>query len=484
MNSSTLLAECNESDVIPRSLLRGEFIFKTNCFDKEISPIIRRHPHSDRVIVFSRYPVPGRAKTRLIPALGPAGAADLQRRLIQKTIKTVRRFCAKYRLDVEVHFEGGSTRKMRRWLGSGLFYSRQSLGDLGIRMQNAFSQAFRHGGQRVVLLGTDVPEFTTEHLRQAFEALTETDLVLGPSLDGGYWLIGLKRPASVFHGIDWGTEAVLRQTAALAKDQGIKLHFLDPLMDIDTIEDLTRLMPGEVSRSPYVSVIIPAKNESANIEATVRCAKDEDVEIIVVDGESTDDTMIRASAAGAHIVPSSPGRARQQNRGAAIARGRVLLFLHADTILPGGFVDHVFDTLIDPKTVLGAFRFKTDLNHPLMKVFEPLVNFRSVFLQLPYGDQALFLRKSVFERIGGFPDVPIAEDLLLVSRLAKQGRIRTAPVAAITSGRRWRERGVLLTTLINYVILAGYFLNISPHVLASIYKDPRGQKRTAQIRDN
>ncbi|MBW1887683.1 MAG: glycosyltransferase family 2 protein [Deltaproteobacteria bacterium] len=160
----------------------------------------------------------------------------------------------------------------------------------------------------------------------------------------------------------------------------------------------------------------------------------------------------------------------QQNRGAMLASGRVFLFLHADTHLPGNYMTHIFEALMDPKTVAGAFRFKTDLGHPLMKIIEFLTNFRSQILKMPYGDQGLFVRRSVFESVGGFPEVSLAEDLLLVRLLSKWGRIRIVPAKVITSGRRWRKLGVLRTTLINQVIVVGCYLGISPGTLARLYR--------------
>jgi len=431
----------------------------------------KNFPH-DRLIIFGRYPVPGQTKTRLIPALGPAGAADLHRELTEKTFKTVRCFTSKQNIEVEFCFNGGSERKIRRWLNPGAILSQQSYGDLGERMEAAFKEAFRDGCGRVVLLGTDIPELGTGHLREAFDALAEHGLVIGPSTDGGYWLIGLKHTADLFQGVDWGTEKVLDQTVALANRQGLKIHLLQPLSDIDTEEDLSRWRPDETIPSPYISIIIPALNEGANIEETINRAGSDDTEIIVVDGGSSDDTVKRSIMAGARVESSLPGRAAQQNMGAKQARGKVLLFLHADTHLPDGYVLHIFDALMDPETVVGAFRFKTDLNRPLMKVIEFVTNIRSHYLKLPYGDQGLFMRKSVFDSVSGFPQVPIAEDLFLVRMLAKRGRVSIVPAYAVTSARRWRTLGLFRTTLVNQIILTGYYLGVSPQRLASLYRIP------------
>ena len=435
----------------------------------------RKHISPDRVIIFGRYPVPGRTKTRLIPALGRAGAADLQRRLTERTLKTVRRFSSGRDTGVEFCFEGGSANRVCRWLGPDLILSKQAAGDLGERMSLAFLNAFQSGCRRVVLMGTDIPGFRSDYLGQAFDALTKKDLVLAASTDGGYWLIGLNRPIDLFKGIKWGTRTVLDHTIALAKEKGLKVRRLDPLTDIDTIDDLEEWSPDEMNQRPYISTILPVVNEGSNIEAAICSARDVDAEVIVVDGGSIDDTIERATGSGARIETGPRGRAKQQNLGAAVARGRVLLFLHADTRLPGGYVSHVFETLMDSKTVAGAFRFKTDLDHPIMTILEFLVNVRSRTLNLPYGDQGLFIRKAVFDSVGGFPEVPIAEDLFLMRRLSEKGRIRIAPAEAVTSARLWRKSGLLRTTLINQIIVAGCFFGISPRLLAALYRVPRSK---------
>ncbi|MCD4717973.1 MAG: TIGR04283 family arsenosugar biosynthesis glycosyltransferase, partial [Desulfobacterales bacterium] len=257
---------------------------------------------------------------------------------------------------------------------------------------------------------------------------------------------------------------------------GLRVKQLDSLMDIDTEEDLKQLPPEWTSKRPYISIVIPALNEEANIETAIRSALNEDAEIIVVDGGSTDDTVARAIRAGARVETSSCGRARQQNRGASCASGKVLMFLHADTRLPGGYVKHVFEILMDTETVAGAFRFKTNLDNPLMKVIELMTNIRSQYFKMPYGDQGLFIRKLVFESVGGFPESPIAEDLFLVRRLSQKGRIRIAPVHVVTSARRWQTLGLFRTTLINQVILAGLCLGILPSTLSSLYRVSRIKK--------
>lgn len=427
----------------------------------------------DRLMLFGRYPVPGRTKTRLIPLLGRVGAADLQRHLTEKTLKAARSVSDRTGSALEISFEGGTAAEMRRWLGSGAAYSAQGPGDLGQRMEAAFRRAFQEGCERAVLFGTDIPGLSSRVLEQAMDLLRERDLVLGPSTDGGYWLAGLKGDADLFTDVTWGSGDVLLQTLARAEALGLSTALLDPLTDIDTPEDVHKALPDWGYPRPYLSVIIPALDEAAHIGETVRRALHEEVEVLVVDGGSRDGTREAAVREGARLLESPKGRGVQQNRGAAAARGRVFLFLHADTFLPEGYVMHVFETLLSRNAVLGAFGFRTDLGDALARVIEALANFRSRRLRLPYGDQGLFVRREAFERTGGFPEVPIAEDLFFVKQLLRHGRLGLARGYVTTSGRRWRRVGLLRTTWTNQIILAGLALRISPHALASIYHRKR-----------
>ena len=428
----------------------------------------------NRIIIFTRYPVPGATKTRLIPALGPVGAADLQRSLTERIYKQAFAFSTKNRVSIEICVKDGDEKKMRTWLGRGFEYSRQAPGDLGQRMETAFTNAFRRGSRRVILLGTDIPELEEKHLEKGFEALEKNDLVLGPSTDGGYYLVGLCRNAAIFEGVSWGRTTVLDQTLGLAHKAGLSIHTLEPLTDIDTEQDLDLLPASKIWKKPYVSVIIPTLNEQQDIRKAIASAVDVDAEILVVDGGSRDETVAIAKRTGGRVETGRRGRAAQQNMGASLASGRVLLFLHADTQLPAGYPAHIFNAFMDPRTALGAFRFKTDRRTPMMKWITLVTNFRARHLKMPYGDQALFVRKSIFDRVGGFPQMPLSEDLFLVRRIAKEGRIRIVNSDAVTSARRWDRLGPIKTTLINQIILTGLCLRISPRTLASLYGKKSG----------
>ena len=426
----------------------------------------------DRLIIFGRYPVPGKTKTRLIPALGRAGAANLQRRLTEKTFLTAKNFTAKNNITIECCFEGGTKKKVRRWLGPIPHISFQHEGNLGQRMCSALFSTCRAGNKRVVLVGTDIPGLSTKIFKEAFDALLKHDIVLGPSTDGGYWLIGLKRPIDLFQNIDWSTPRVLKQTLTQARLMGLAVYLLEFLSDVDTLEDLGKWRLEESAPEIFLTVVIPAFNEEDHIHRSILGATDRDVEVVVADGGSTDRTVSQAESLDARVIHCPLDRARQQNFGTTVAKGENLLFLHADTLLPEGYVTQVFETLMAPGTVLGAFRFKTDFCHPLMRVVEWVTHLRSRYLRLPYGDQAIFMKKSVFERVGGFPMVPIGEDLLLVRHLIKHenARVFLATGAAITSGRRWKTYGPLKTTWMNQLMLAGMAMGISPQTLSRLYR--------------
>jgi len=429
-----------------------------------------------RLMVMGRYPVPGRTKTRLIRVLGPVGAAELHRRLVEETLSKAASASRRSGLQMELCYEGGSERQMRRWLGNHLRLKSQTGPDLGARMETAFSRAFQEGSRRAILIGTDVPEFTTDHLVCAYEALNRCDLVIGPSTDGGYWLLGAKRlHPFLFRGIQWGTDTVLQSTLGLARKGGLRTFKLEPLSDVDRPADLEVLKI--TSPSPYASVVIPVLNERERIESAVRSALDRDAEVLVIDGGSTDCTVSRASAMGIRVEAGPRGRAIQQNTGAAISRGSVLVFLHADTRLPSGYVASIFEALMERNVGFGAFSFQTDLHSPWMRCTAYIANLRSRRLGLPYGDQALFFKRSLFEAVGGFPNVAVAEDLVMVRRVSQNGRPKVLPVPVTTSSRRWKGLGFARTTLNHWIILAGYFLGISFRTLHRLHQVRPPEKR-------
>jgi rSAM/selenodomain-associated transferase 2 len=290
-------------------------------------------------------------------------------------------------------------------------------------------------------------------------------------------LIGLRKVyRQLFVDMPWGTEKVLQRTMRIADELRLSVVLLETLDDVDRPEDL-HLWKKLSEPHPFqrISIIIPTLNEAVDLPATLASTQDAaDVEVIVIDGGSGDKTADVARSWGAEVLASAPGRARQMNFGAARATGELFLFLHGDTRLPMGFDRYVRKILAQPGVVAGAFRLRVDGDLPGLRIMERLVNARSRRLQFPYGDQAIFLRASLFREIGGFPDMPIMEDFELVRRLRRRGRIVIAPVPVLTSARRWENLGIVRT---NYAIPLAYYLGAPPSQLARWYRQERGPQR-------
>jgi uncharacterized protein len=199
------------------------------------------------LIIFTRYPEPGKVKTRLIPALGAAGAMALHQRMAEQTLAQARAFRAQQPCQIEVWFVGSDTALMQAWLGDDVTFQPQPEGDLGDRMRLAFQAAFRNGHIAVTLVGTDCPELSALLIQQSFEALQHQALTLGPAQDGGYYLIGLQYLIpELFAGIAWSTSDVLESTLRIADRLTITPTLLPTLRDIDVPEDLEHLEFGDL----------------------------------------------------------------------------------------------------------------------------------------------------------------------------------------------------------------------------------------------
>jgi len=196
-----------------------------------------------QLIVFTRFPVAGATKTRLIPTLGAAGAALLQRRMTEHTLKRIGRVHSIPEPAVEIRFEGGDKKRMRAWLGATYLYQPQRGATLGDRMASAFEDAFQNQVDQAVLIGTDIPGLTPATLENAFDSFGKADVVLGPASDGGYYLIGMHQGAfsaarKLFVNMIWGAERVLADTLEIAAISGLRTCLLEKLTDVDSIEDL------------------------------------------------------------------------------------------------------------------------------------------------------------------------------------------------------------------------------------------------------
>lgn len=219
-----------------------------------------------------------------------------------------------------------------------------------------------------------------------------------------------------------------------------------------------------------ISVMIPALNEEDVIEKTLQgLVKVPGIEIVVSDGGSTDKTVTICKQF-ARVIKSEPGRGCQLNAGASIASGDVLLFLHADTLLPKNWKDKIVSAMSYDRVVGGAFGLSIDSERVSLKIISSIANIRSRITGIPYGDQGIFVRRSAFEEVGGFKDIPIMEDVDLMRRLKKVGKVVMLNDKVKTSARRWEKEGVIYTTLRNWLLITFYYMGIPPEKLYRLYK--------------
>lgn len=222
-----------------------------------------------------------------------------------------------------------------------------------------------------------------------------------------------------------------------------------------------------------LSIIIPTLNEERSLGGTLAPLFSLSHEIIVVDGGSRDGSVEVAREYASVVLDSTRGRGIQQHTGACHAKGDILLFLHADTLLPKGFGMMIEGTLSDPKTVFGAFRLGHHPSTAFLNLVALMANLRSLLLKMPYGDQGLFMRRSDYFRVGGFQDLPLMEDVDLVRRLNKIGKFKLVKAKVETSARRYDRNGIVYTTIRNWSLIIRYLLGQSPERLHRFYSDAR-----------
>ncbi|MBI9084223.1 MAG: TIGR04283 family arsenosugar biosynthesis glycosyltransferase [Desulfobacterales bacterium] len=235
------------------------------------------------------------------------------------------------------------------------------------------------------------------------------------------------------------------------------------------------------------SIIVPVLNEAYTINRTLahleNRTRGKDCEVLVVDGHPRATTLRVIDYPWAIRLASPPGRGGQMARGAARAQGDILLFLHADTHLPEGALAAIDRSMTHKGVVGGAFDLTIDAPGPAYRIIEAMANRRSRLTRIPYGDQAIFLDRAFYERIGGFQDLPLMEDVALMRRVKKAGgTIILLPQRVVTSARRWKSEGVVYGTWRNWTLVTLYLLGVPPSRLVRLYgtrKETRTDKKEA-----
>lgn len=465
------------------------------------------------VLIMAKAPRPGTVKTRLHPLLGPDGCAALAGRLLRNAL-TVAAGVPGVTVFVAVD-PPQALAEVGSLAGENARLLGQRGASLGERLAAATSEVIGAGHCPVVVIGTDAPTLTAARLARAFGELARgRDAVFGPACDGGYYLVGLTKPAPELFALDpalWGSDRVLTASLAAARRAGLDTGLLPELRDLDTPADACALLddpalPPEIAAvltaSPAarrvgpptrvwrtrgselpareqrtrgselsVSIVVPVLNEAAAIETALRRLRRDfpGCELVAADGGSSDGTA-ELAAPLARVVLSRPGRAAQMNAGARHASGDVLWFVHADTRVDPAALPQIRAALADPATAGGGLTLRFDRPGPALRYVAWTSNLRARHLHWVFGDQAMFARRAVFDALGGFPDLPIMEDLEMSRRLHRCGRLVLLPAASVTSARRFTEHGTWRTLAFMQYLKLLYFLGADPRRICERYR--------------
>lgn len=482
-----------------------------------------------RIIVLSKPPHRGRAKSRLAADIGEGAAARVARAMLIDVWSATASFaaspggersiedqaahcCDDHELSaIDVRLATTAEAHAYPMLCPEPTMIPQGEGDLGARMARLLGDGL-NDVDGVLLLGTDSPGLPGEHLAEALAALDSADVVLGPCENGGFWCLGLSADArqrcpnladnSWLDDIDWSAQDTRPAVEARARELGLTVAHAPSWFDVDHGSDLPRLkdalnqLPGsgprlaprvraELARSaptaerPLVSLIVSTLNEGLRLDACCAAliAQPGPIEIIVADGQSSDGSSERvAELAQVTVVRTTPGRGRQLAAGAALATGEILAFVHADTELPSDATALMRAALKDGgpqhKTEAGAFVTRTVPDPDMPDRAGPLLHFadmRSRWTRHPYGDQVMFMTAAAYTATGGFRPLPIMEDYDLSVRLARRAPLARIATPVRVNGRRMQLRP-LRTALMMKVIPPLYRLGVSADWLARWYR--------------
>lgn len=220
-----------------------------------------------------------------------------------------------------------------------------------------------------------------------------------------------------------------------------------------------------------LSIIIPVLNEESNLthlNSSLESIRHQVQEVIVVDGGSRDNTLALSYEIADQVIVSKAGRAIQMNSGAAVATGNVFVFLHADTFLPDDAVQIISAAITD--NAWGRFNVRLSSSRLIFRLIESMINIRSCITSIATGDQVMFVERGLFERVGGFPEIALMEDVELSKRLKKINRSICVKQKVVTSSRRWESRGIIATVFLMWKLRLYYFLGMSPNKLNQLYR--------------
>lgn len=415
-----------------------------------------KSPHNV-LLIFLRYPEPGRVKKRLSESLGSEKASEVYEKLIRRTLGVACDFKRRVpQVRVVLFFTPEDSVDKLRKKFRGPWELRPQQGEhLGARMENAIRAAFATGARKVVLIGTDLADIEVADIEGAFRNTGEKAVVLGPAADGGFYLIGTDRPIDApFRFSTWGTGEVFSRTAQELTTSGFGIRLAAQRNDVDCKRGFDRLADDPLFTGS-ISIIIPTLTDAQNLSPLLEYLENSiwpGDEIVVVQGDAFGKAACRRMSPSLTLVHTYKGRGIQQNAGAMLARGTILFFLHDDTVPPPEFPYLIRRACLDDTAALGCFKLAFLPSNRSLRLIAGWANLRTELFKLPYGDQGLFCKKEFFDKAGGFGRRYLLEDVDLVGKLRKIGIISIIPVKAYSSPRRYLRKGILKVSLQNHLI--------------------------------
>jgi hypothetical protein len=436
-----------------------------------------------------KYPTAGKVKTRLGRRIGMLGALRLYEKLLRRTLgiaADAKRLLA--HLDLFLFYDPPHRGMESRESYPGPWnFVPQAPGHLGEKMRAAFRYARERGYRQVALIGSDVADLASSDIAAAFQGLEKDPVVLGPARDGGFYLIGLSVCSDVpFRFESWSTPSVYDRTRAVFRKAGLSVKRLPMRRDVDREEDLTYLQEQPFFRE-QVSIIIPFLTTSRSLAALIQRLETQlwpDDEILLVKGCEhhrgfrPEETHLRSGhwdASSEFVTPRSrlvlapKGRGIQQNRGAREARGSLLWFHHADCLPPQNFGYHLRKLSHGSRFSVGCFALRFLTERPALQWISQWANFRARVLKLPYGDQGLFCQRHMFDRVGGFQRAYLMEDVEFVRKSRKLGQLLFVPEPMYASPRKYLQKGILLTSFQNHLLILLHLMGVRDKRLYAIY---------------
>ncbi|MFV0364486.1 MAG: TIGR04283 family arsenosugar biosynthesis glycosyltransferase [Suipraeoptans sp.] len=437
------------------------------------------------IIIFTRIPVAGKTKTRLQPEFAP----EESKKFHLCCLKDLNNKFKNGSEDIIISFAaGGDVNILRTIFGDTVSYISQVGENLGERMFNSIRHTLKMY-DRCVLIGTDIPEVEYRDINKAFELLNEKDVVFGPTVDGGYYLVGMNKPIDkVFETKSYGHDSVLQDTIC-GLDEGIRIGLTKVHEDIDTINDINKMLTrmkknrhtgkshvfNYLLRRQKISVIIPIYNEEKTIDRILQQLdkiKDQ-CEILFVDGGSTDATLSKLNHRR-KVISSAKGRAIQMNEGAKHSTGDILFFLHADSQLPSGAINEIREVMRTNR--VGGFGISFKSKNFFMHTNQWISNHRMKHRRIIFGDQGMFIERELFFKLGMFPNLPIMEDYRFSLTMRKCGiEIGSTKHHIVTDDRRYPKTTIGKLKMMYKMarLRSMYRREIDINQIAKAYKDIR-----------